>query len=125
MDYAAADPAAESVVLVLDFEDSRPLPQLGNYLMADQVLNMKQVFDAHYDLTDMYVVQLNLGFLYPGASKMVNTISKATVVNGESTIRKLLYSLASMVKLLQGRELGKDFNSIVFALRDNGSDLNQ
>ena len=123
--YAVEDPAASSVVSMVEYGHDKPLPQLGNYLVPDSTKNWSQTFDLHYDLTSMYAVQLDIGFLSPGSSEMANKIVKFCVVKREATMKQFLSSLASLMLIMQGKEIKDDFSSIVFALEDNGATMSR
>ena len=77
----------------------------------------------HFDLTSLYVVQLDIGFLAPATEKMANKLTKYVLINREATIEEMVYSLTSILTVMQGKEVTKGFNALVIALEDNGAQM--
>ena len=77
-----------------------------------------------YDLTNKYVVKVNVITVWDGKDPLAShQITKMVVVDRETTMREFYHEMASLPLLMKGRSLDRTYSSIVFAIRENRFDM--
>ena len=118
IEFVDNDPAANTCVLVIDFDGENPSPEKGNYLVADSKKDFTQLFDLLYDLTNMVVVKLNITNGMQGCER---NITKFLVVSPDAKMKEFYFEVTSLLKIMQGGVVDDKYNSFVLALRSNAA----
>ena len=135
--WSSRDPAASSDILIVDYENGQPIPQNGHILVPSSkkgsfllqkaillykacFLEFKQVADMVFDLSHHQVAKLNIGFLTTASERLQNVTTKYMIFNPKIKMADFYHQIASIFGIMQDKSLDENFNSIVFAIEDNG-----
>ena len=76
--------------------------------------------NLQYDLTNRYLVKLNLMAVNQGADpKEVTTVTKFLAVHRETTMMEFYHETAALPIMMKGRSFDRKYSSIVYAIEDN------
>ena len=76
--------------------------------------------NLQYDLTNKYLVKLNLITLDHGSDpKNTTVITKLIAVDRETTMREFYHETASLPIIMKGRSFDRKYSSIIYAIEDN------
>ena len=117
-EFEQFDPAANSCILVVDFESDNPAPEKGNYLISDSKKDYTQLFDLLYDLTKMLVIKLVIS---DGSQFSEQKIVKYLVVAPQTKMREFCFEITALLKIMQGGVVDDKFNSFVLLFKSNHS----
>ena len=84
------------------------------------ILDYTPMIDMQYDQANRYTIKLNI-IVFGTQKRPVEQqrLSLWMTVHKETTMRDLYYETATLPTLMQGQTLSEDYQSIVYALRDN------
>lgn len=114
--FSDTDPAANSCILVVDYEEENPAPEKGNYLVADSKRDYTQLFDFLFDLTNMLVIKITIS---NGSQNSEQNIVKFLVVNPQAKLAEFNFEIAALLKIMQGGFVDDKYNSFVILLKSN------
>lgn len=117
-EFDDVDPAANSSILVVDFENDNPAPEKGNYLISDSKKDYTQLFDLLYDLTKMMVIKLVIS---DGSQLGEQNIVKFLVVAPQTKMKEFCFEITALLKIMQGGFVDDKFNSFVLLFKSNHS----
>ena len=115
-EFSDSDPAANSCILVLDYDEENPAPEKGNYLVSDSKRDYTQLFDFLYDLTNMLVIKLTIS---NGSPNSEQNIVKFMVVNPQAKLSEVNFEITALLKMMQGGFVDDKYNSFVILLKSN------
>ena len=110
------DPAANSCILIIDYEPENPAPEKGNYLISDSKKDYTQLFDLLYDLTNMVVIKLTIS---NGSLRSEQRITKYLVVAARATMAEFCFEITALLKIMQGGVVDEKYNSFALILKSN------
>ena len=110
------DPAANSVILVIDYETENPAPEKGNYLISDSKKDYTQLFDLLYDLTNMLVMKLTIS---NGSQASEQKVTKFLVVAAEAKMKEFCFEITALLKLMKGGLVDEKYNAFALVLKSN------
>ena len=110
------DPAANSCILVVDYEMENPAPDRGNYLISDSKQDFTQLFDLLYDLTNMLVIKLSIS---NGSQMGEQKVTKFLVASPQTKMAEFCFELTALLKIMQGGVVAEKYNTFVLILKSN------
>ena len=115
-EFSDSDPAANSCILIVDYDEENPAPEKGNYLVSDSKRDYTQLFDFLYDLTNMLVIKLTIS---NGSPNSEQNIIKFMVVNPQAKLAEVNFEITALLKMMQGGFVDDKYNSFVILLKSN------
>ena len=83
-------------------------------------LDYTQMCNLQYDLTNRYLVKLNLLAVNQGSDpKDVTAVTKFLAVHRETTMREFYHETAAIPIMVKGRSFDRKYSSIVYSIEDN------
>ena len=78
-----------------------------------------------HDLSKKLNIKINTGHLAPGIPDLVDEIVQDFTLDPDATFLDFYKHVSALLKVMVGKELDLKASSLVFALKDNGSNLTE